>query len=102
MQSRQCWPATAGNDSARSSAGGVPELGPELGPRGAVLGMGVLRLDDRGLAAVGQAELDQLGAARPGRPGELVDRAVVDGVLVEAELDVALDRPCCWAWRGRS
>ena len=60
--------------------------------RGPVLGLDGLRLHDRRGPAVDQAELDELGAPGLGGLGEpVVDGAVVDGVLVEAELDVALD-----------
>ena len=81
---------------------GVREPLTEQGAVGSVLGLDVLGLHDRGVAAVDQAELHQLGATGPGLGDELLDGAVVDGVLVEAELEVALDRLGARASCGRS
>ena len=97
-QSRQCCPARAGNDSSPEHVGGRADpLAQRLPLRAVGLGP-VLALDDGGLGVVEDAELHELGAARPRRRRltdsvgqQVVDGAGVDGVLVERELRVLGD-----------
>ena len=77
--------------------GGTVDLLAQRGALGAVVGERRLLLHQRGVA-VGQAELDELGAAglAVAVRRQAVDGAVVDGVLVDPELDVALRRRGRW------
>ena len=89
-QSRQWSPATAGNVSCRTSDDAAPSRRAGWRAR-RVVGERRLPLHHGGVA-VGETELYELGAAGLRIPlgGQPVDRTVVDGVLVDAELDVAL------------
>ena len=81
---------------AQHHRGGL-ESPAQLLPGLAVLGLDVLGLHLGGVAAVLEPELDQLGPASDARPAgqrgdDRVEGAAVDGVLVEAELQVGLHR----------
>ena len=97
-QSRHWSPATAGNVSARTSARGRGQLARAARCARAVVGDAGCSLDDRSVA-VGEpaaAPARRRRTARPRDPARALDRAVVDGELVEPELGVALH-----SWAGR-
>ena len=78
---------------------------PQVVALGTVLGLLTLGLYVGRGSAVGDPELHQLGAAGLGallgEPGHPVDRTVVDGELVEAELGVLVDLgPAGWVLAG--
>ena len=92
-QSRQCGPGGGREGLGADEVGGAGQPGAEREPLGPGVGVGGLGLHLGGGGVVVDAELDELGAAGGDRPsGGVVERAGVDGVLVERELEVAGDR----------